>query len=117
MNACLECGQVFTGRIDKRFCDDYCRSTHHNKKYRGLNLEMRQVNAILRQNRRILAKLRDEKVTLVSRKQLAEEGFDFRYMTDMMLKDRDTVYRYCYDFGYFSLGTTMCGIICRDDGT
>ena len=28
---CLECGEAFNGRIDKKFCSDYCRNTYNNK--------------------------------------------------------------------------------------
>jgi hypothetical protein len=115
MNACLECGRPMVGRNDKKYCDDYCRSAYHNRKYRGMNKDMREINSILRHNRKVLERLRAEKGSLVSREQLSNEGFDFRYMTDMKRKDSDTVYRFCYDYGYFQLGTAMCGIVCRED--
>ncbi len=31
---CKECGKILHGRSDKRFCNDDCRSSYHNKKRR-----------------------------------------------------------------------------------
>ena len=28
---CLECGDTFAGRVDKKFCSDGCRNTYNNK--------------------------------------------------------------------------------------
>ena len=28
---CLECGEPLKGRVDKKFCSDYCRNSHNNK--------------------------------------------------------------------------------------
>ena len=28
---CLECGDHLKGRIDKKFCSDYCRNSFNNK--------------------------------------------------------------------------------------
>ena len=27
---CLSCGKLLKGRVDKKFCDDYCRNNYNN---------------------------------------------------------------------------------------
>ena len=54
---CLECGDPFDGRQDKKFCSDQCRTTHFNKQNTDQNKFMRNINNILRKNRRILEAL------------------------------------------------------------
>ena len=46
---CLECGEPLQGRVDKRFCGDYCRNTYHNRSNRGASAIIRQVNRVLRE--------------------------------------------------------------------
>ncbi len=31
IKTCLTCGAPLIGRVDKKFCDDYCRSMYNNK--------------------------------------------------------------------------------------
>jgi len=113
MKNCQECNRPVVGRADKRYCDDYCRSSYHNKRYRGLNKEVQEVNSILKNNRKVLAKLCIDEMSLVSRTQLVAEGFDFKYATSVE-KFKDYNCRYCYEFGVVSLGASMCGVIMKD---
>lgn len=43
-----------SGRSDKRFCCDSCRSNWHNSKAHENDRPVRQINGILRRNRNIL---------------------------------------------------------------
>ena len=113
MKKCLECERPVSGRADKRYCDDYCRSAYHNKKNRHLQKEVKEVNSILRNNRRVLAKLYVDELSLVSRTQLVAEGFDFKYATSVE-NYKDYNCRYCYEFGVVSLGASMCGVIMKE---
>jgi hypothetical protein len=64
----------------------------------------------LRQNRTILSKLYVDEMSLVSRNQLVEEGFDFRYTTSVENYEEYKC-RYCYEYGIVTLGSTMCGVV------
>ncbi len=55
--ACLTCGTSIKGRTDKKFCDDYCRNSYHNKLNSDDNNYVRNVNNVLRRNRRILEEI------------------------------------------------------------
>jgi predicted nucleic acid-binding Zn ribbon protein len=54
---CLACGKPVKGRIDKKFCDDYCRNVYNNQLKLDENAFVRQVTTILKKNRRILSEL------------------------------------------------------------
>jgi hypothetical protein len=100
---CLECGEEFSGRIDKKFCSDMCRNAYNNK----LNSEntnlVRQINGILRKNRRILEQLNKDGKTKVHKKKLADKGFDFGYFTSTYITQKGAVYNFCYEQGYLAL--------------
>lgn len=58
MQKCLECNQKLAGRLDQKFCDTHCKSAYHYK----LNREKQpsiyvSIDAILKNNRRILKKI------------------------------------------------------------
>jgi len=98
---CLECGDMLAGRADKKFCDDQCRSHYNNRRNSDATSGMRNVNNILRRNRRILVALvSDAGKRKVARMQLAGRGFDFRYHTHTHTTQKGSTYRLCYDYGY-----------------
>ena len=80
--ACLECGDKFDGRKDKKFCCDQCRTTYFNKQNTYQNKFMRNINNILRKNRRILETLNPTGKTTVTKTALLDEGFKFAYFTN-----------------------------------
>jgi len=97
---CLECNTEIKGRIDKRFCNDYCRNVYHNKQNRDVTNYMRRVNNILRKNRRLLAKFNPERKTKIQKTRLMEEGYNFAYHTNVYTTKKGGTYFYCYDLGY-----------------
>ena len=99
---CLECGETFKGRADKKFCSDQCRSTFNNKQNSDSNA-MRNINNILRKNRRILLDLNPEGKNKVSREKLKSKGFDFNYFTSIFKTKEGSMYYYCYEQGYLPI--------------
>src|SRR3546814_11771683 len=79
---CQECGEPVAGRSDKKFCSDQCRTSYHNRVNSSANQLLRQINRILKRNRRILVALNDTGKTIVPVQRLLERGFDFRYFTN-----------------------------------
>lgn len=97
---CPECGDVYGGRRDKKFCCDQCRTGYFNRINADQNKYMRDVNNILRKNRRILAQALHQQSRLVRGVTLLEEGFRFGYFTHEQRTDKGNVMRYCYEYGY-----------------
>ena len=45
---CLECDEKVIGRIDKKFCSDYCRNSYNNKVDKASKNLIRNTNNRLR---------------------------------------------------------------------
>lgn len=97
---CPECGDTYEGRRDKKFCCDQCRTSYFNRINSDQNKYMRDINNILRKNRRILAQALQRQTQLVRGISLLEEGFRFSYFTHEQPTDKGRIVRYCYEFGY-----------------
>jgi hypothetical protein len=75
---CLECEEIIKGRIDKKFCSDLCRNSYNNKLNSDNNNYVRNVNNILRKNRRILETiLKAEEKATIQKQKLTDKGFNF----------------------------------------
>lgn len=102
---CLGCSKPLRGRQDKKFCDDYCRNNYNNRQNSDQNNYVRNINNILRKNRRILASVLTgtEETVKVRKDKLSQEGFHFGYFTHQYLTMKGQTYHFCYEFGYLSL--------------
>lgn len=99
---CLECGKPVKGRIDKKFCDDWCRNAYNNKLNSDNSAYVRNVNNILRKNRRIIEELipPGEETAKASRTKLHQKGFNFTYFTNTYTNKKGATYFFCYEYGY-----------------
>jgi hypothetical protein len=97
---CLECGESIIGRADKKYCSAQCRSSYNNRLNSDTVNFVRNINNILRRNRRILVALNPTGKARVHREQLLEQGFRFGYFTNEYVTKSGNVYRFCYDQGY-----------------
>lgn len=102
---CLDCSRPLKGRTDKKFCDDYCRNHYNNRQNSDQNNLVRNINNILRKNRRILQQiLREEEETAKIRKEeLLQMGFQPKYHTHQYHTQKGQTYHFCYEYGYLPL--------------
>ncbi len=114
-NTCLECGEPLIGRSDKKFCSDQCRNTFNNKLRKDFNNTMRNINNILRKNRRILNKYNPHGKAKVHKKMLLDAGFDFDYMTNIYETQKGLRYIFCYDQGYIESDNDIITIVERKE--
>jgi predicted nucleic acid-binding Zn ribbon protein len=112
--ACLECDTPIKGRVDKKFCSDQCRNAYNNKLNSDSNNLVRNVNNILRRNRRIMMELNPHGKTKVSRDKLTERGFDFQYHTHTYTTKVGTVYYFVYEYGYLPLEGDFYALVLRE---
>lgn len=112
---CRECGEVFMGRLDKRFCSDACRSTFHNRQNSDANNFVRNVNNILRRNRRILEHLNASGKAYLHRDKLLAEGFKFDYFTNEYRTRSGNLYRFVYEQGYLEKDNGFLTLVVRQD--
>jgi predicted nucleic acid-binding Zn ribbon protein len=112
---CLECGTRLIGRIDKKFCSDQCRNTYNNKMNRDETSHMKYVSHILRKNRRILKILNPDGKAKVSKQVLLENGFNFKYFTNVYKTKGGWVYYFCFEYGYLPLDDGYFTLIINKD--
>ena len=102
---CIDCGEKLAGRSDKKFCNDQCRNNHNNKANGTTNNTIRNINNILRKNRRILEALvkNEEGKSKATLKKLMDNGFNFNYHTHLYTTKTGNTYKFCYEYGYLPL--------------
>lgn len=110
---CIECGADMKGRSDKRYCSDSCRSSYHNRMNSDTSNFVRNVNNILRKNRRILEENNPKGKAKISREKLLEQGFKFTYFTNEYVTKSGNVYHFCYEQGYIELEDDMVALVVR----
>jgi hypothetical protein len=115
--SCAACGKVIKGRSDKKFCDDYCRNSYNNTANSDTTALMRNINNILRKNRRVLLDLLPpgEEMTKYPRNKLTSLGFNFQYFTELYTTKKGSVYYFCYEYGYLLLEGDWILIVKKKD--
>jgi hypothetical protein len=112
---CLDCGDLIHGRIDKKFCNDQCRNSYNNKDKSSDNNYMRNVNSILRKNRKILVKLNPNDKAKANKEKMLAAGFNFSYYTNTYITKDNRVYYYVYDYAYQETGEDWYLIVKKKD--
>lgn len=102
-NKCLECSEPFNGRVDKKFCSDYCRNSYNNKINKESKNLIRNINNRLRKNHHLLSYLNATGKTKVTRTKLLDGNFDFNFFTSIYTTKTGNTYFYIYDQGYLTL--------------
>ncbi len=110
---CNHCGAVFTGRVDKIYCSTYCRASSHNQQKKTTSPQIRKINKILINNRRILKKLNPSGKSKIHREKLIEHGFRFYYCTNISI-EKKAQYYFCYEYGYRLYNNGYCALITRE---
>jgi len=115
MKECLFCEQKIVGRSDKKFCSPQCRSTYNNQlNSSSINL-IRNVNNLLRKNRRILKGLNPKGKRTIKRQVLIDHGFNFEFYTNSYTTKIGNTYRFCYDQGYLALENNRVALVERKE--
>jgi hypothetical protein len=99
---CLNCNRNIQGRTDKKFCNDFCRNTHHNRLNTPGSNYTRNINHRLLKNRRILESLLlpGRKIAKTSKQVLQHKGFSFHYFTHDHTNKKGNRFYFCYEYGY-----------------
>ena len=119
LKKCLMCDKTLRGKVDKKFCDDYCRSNYNNlqKQKDKPDLYVKEVNNILLKNRKILSELlpEQEEITKTTLDKFIQKGFLFKYHTHTYKNKKEQTYFFCYDCGYLPLGENWFLVVRRKD--
>ena len=112
---CLECEETLVGRSDKKFCSDQCRTTYYNRQNADSTNYMRNVNRILRKNRKILSDLNPSGKSKASRSKLLDLGFNFSFFTNVYKTKSGKVYYFCYEQGYLPIEDHQFALVIREN--
>ncbi len=97
---CLECGKPLTGRVDKKFCDAYCRNTFNNRHKPDFEFQIQETNSTIRKNRRILNSLSPQGKTTVRKEVLDAMGYDYRCFSGLYKSPQGLLYYIVYDYAF-----------------
>ncbi|PKH50920.1 hypothetical protein CXF68_09580 [Tenacibaculum sp. Bg11-29] len=100
---CLYCKNELEGRIDKKYCSSYCRSSYHyeNDKEKGDSL-FKTIDNKLKNNRKVLKYFNKAGFTTIRKEELFEKNFDSKYFTHYWKNSKGDVYLFCYEYGFMS---------------
>lgn len=113
---CLSCGEKISGRSDKKFCSDLCRNVYNNELNSDANNHVRNINNILRKNRRVLSELLGENEKIkVNKDKLISKGFSFNYFTNNYQTKTGNTYIFCYEYGYLLMESDQILIVLRKE--
>ena len=99
----MDCGTILHGRADKKFCNDLCRNNYNNQLNSNSYNLVRNINNILRRNRRVLEELNPSGKTKTTRDKMLVKGFNFDYFTSSYQTQAGARYIFCYEYGYLLL--------------
>ncbi len=113
---CPECDRPVFGRIDKKFCSDACRNAFNNRQNSEQLQLIRNVNSILKKNRKILEEMNPQGKKTTHREEMLKRGFDFQYFTNIHRTKAGDEYRFCYDQGFLELDKGFILLVKRREG-
>lgn len=115
MKNCLECHTSIQGRSDKKFCDDACRNSYHNRINQKQNSLTRKVHQTLKKNYRILVSIMAEhKKSKTTKDQLTSLGYQFDFLTHIKAHRNGNFSYWVYNYGYKVLDDKFILIIKKD---
>lgn len=98
---CKNCENEIKGRLDKVFCDSYCKSNYHYKLNRENDSKFyKVVNDQLKLNRRLLKRYNSEGKSIIRTDVLLSKGFNPKYFTHYWKNSKGDVYLFVYEFGF-----------------
>jgi len=112
---CLDCDAVIVGRSDKKFCSDECRNNYNNRLKAEVNNYMKNVNHILKKNRRILIELNPNGKSKAHKDKLMKKGFNFNYYTNTYKTKKGAIYYFCYEHGYLLIDHDFYALVKREE--
>jgi hypothetical protein len=112
---CLDCNEIIRGRADKKFCNDQCRNNYNNQLNSDTSSLVRNVNNILRKNRRILEELNPAGKIKMNKAKLVKAGFDLQYHTHQLQTQNGNTYIFCYEYGYLVLDNETFLLVKREE--
>ena len=98
---CLNCKSELHGRVDKKYCSEYCKSNFNYElnKNKAVSL-FKSIDQQLKLNRRLLRDFNKAGKSTVRMEKIVAAGFNPKYFTHYWKNKKGDVYLFCYEFGF-----------------
>lgn len=98
---CLNCKSELHGRVDKKYCSEYCKSNFNYElnKNKAVSL-FKSIDQQLKLNRRLLRDFNKAGKSIVRMEKIVAAGFNPKYFTHYWKNKKGDVYLFCYEFGF-----------------
>lgn len=98
---CLHCNEILIGRVDKKYCNTYCKSAfQYSITQEKTDSIFRKVDKILKNNRKILKIYNKAGKAVIRKETLEKEGFNPDYFTNYWKSQSGDIYLFCYEYGF-----------------
>ncbi|TCK64900.1 hypothetical protein DFQ05_2640 [Winogradskyella wandonensis] len=98
---CLYCNKELIGRIDKKYCDPQCKSSHQYQREKQKPKRFyNKVDNQLRLNRKLLKEYNRAGKATVRSGILIKEGFNPKFFTHYWKNQKGDVYFFVYEYGF-----------------
>ena len=96
---CPSCGHKVTGRSDKIYCSENCKSISAYERHLANEAHYLKILRILRKNRKVLKAHNKKGITIIRQEELKIQGFNEKYFTHTWKADNGKTYQFCFEFG------------------
>jgi len=101
MRSCLSCFEPLTGRIDKIYCDEHCKSSYQYKQIKEDKASLHfKINRQLRRNKKILKDHNKAGKATVRASELHKLGFNPRIFTHYWKAKNGNTYLFVFEYGW-----------------
>jgi hypothetical protein len=101
MRSSRSCSEPIEGRIDKIYCNKYCKSNFHYQKNKGKDPTIyTKMDNQIKLNRRLLSHFNQSGKSTIRKEKLLEAGFNPKFHTHHWKNNQGKVYFFCYDMGF-----------------
>jgi len=98
---CLNCGKELFGRVDKKYCDSYCKSEYQYSKSKEEPLAFYHiVDRQLKHNRKILKHYNKAGMVIINAAVLFKMGFNPNFFTHYWKNKKGEIYLFVYEYGF-----------------
>ena len=97
---CPQCNKVIDGRPNKKFCDEYCRTTFNYNRTKNHPSLFTKIHEKLMRNRKLLDYFNKGGTVTVRKELLVDKGFDPHYFTHYWKNTKGDIYLFCYEHGF-----------------
>jgi len=96
---CPTCGHAVSGRSDKIYCSNNCRSISGYEKHIKQEARFLKILKILRKNRKILKAHNKNGISIIRQEHLKQSGFNEKYFTHKWSTKKGATYQFYFEFG------------------